>query len=103
MAVPTNITSELAALQAQVAAAKPLQSAPFATVKAIQLNAQNLVVDIDVAVANSGTLDTWISPSDPGTIISGVLGLYGNALDQSVLSNMRGYVGRATSNLDQVN
>lgn len=103
MSVPANVLSELSALQTQVAAAKPLQSAPYATIKAIQLNAQNLVADIDAAVISTmGSLDTWTAPTDPDLMVSGVLSLLQNAVDQTALTNMRGFVGRATSNLDQL-
>jgi hypothetical protein len=102
MSIPANITSELAYLQTQVAAAAPLNNAPFATVKAIQLNAGNLVGDIESALTSTSKLDTWAAPVDPISMVNGFDGLVAAAEDQSKLSLMRGLVGRATSNLDQL-
>ena len=103
MTIPLNITTELSSLQAQVAAASPLANAPRSTVLALQLNAQQLVSDVQSALAGgTSTLDTWLAPNDPALIVSGVLGLSATALDQSNLSLMRGVTGRAASNLDQL-
>lgn len=102
MTIPSNITSELAYLQSQVAAAAPLNNAPFATVKAIQLNAGNLVSDIQAVLTATSKLDTWAAPVDPISMVSGFDGLVAEAADQSSLALMRGLVGRATSNLDQL-
>ena len=103
MSIPANITAELASLQAQVTAASPLRSASFATVKALQLNAANLVADVQAAlIAPDNTLDTYVATADPVAIISGVLGLLDAALDQSNLALMRGVTGRVASNLDQL-
>ena len=100
--IPTNITTELAGLQAQTAAAAPLASASHATVAALQLNAGKLVNDIQTALAAASTLDSWAAPIDPGAIVSGFAGVVTASQDQSSLSLMRGLVGRATSNLDQI-
>ena len=103
MTIPTTITSELAVLQAQVTAASPLSSASSPTLTAIKLNAEQLVSDINSALATAaGALDTWTSPTDPNAIVSGVLGLLSNAEDQAKLSNMAGFVGRSNKNLDQL-
>ena len=103
MSIPANITAELAALQAQTAAAAPLQAAPRAAVVALQLNAAQLVADLDTALTGaSGSLDSWAAPSDPLSIASGILGLAQAAADQTTLSDMRGAVGRAAANLNQV-
>jgi len=100
--IPVSISTELQALQVQVAAALPLEEAPFSTIKAIQLNAINLTADIQSALVASSTLDTWIAPVDAMSLISGYLGVVSAADDQQALSLMRGIVGRATSNLDQL-
>jgi hypothetical protein len=101
--IPANITSELAALQQQTAAAQPLASASRPTITAIQLNAGQLLSDIDVALlAAAGSLDTWTPPTDPDAIVAGILGLLESADDQAGLCNMEGYVGRAAKNLDQL-
>jgi hypothetical protein len=103
MTIPANITTELASLQAQVAAAAPLKAASRATIKALQLNAAQLVSDVQTAlVAPGNLLDTWVAPADPSSIIAGVNSLVVTAVDQGNLSLMRGVIGRATSNLDQL-
>lgn len=102
MSIPVNITTELTDLQAQVAAATPLDAAPFSTIKALQLNAGNLVADIQTALTASSTLDTWTAPIDAPSIISGFQLVVTAAEDQNTLSLMRGVVGRAASNLNEL-
>ena len=103
MTIPANITTEITALQAQVAAAAPLTGASQATLTAMQLNAAQLVRDIDGALTSAaGVLDTWTAPVGTALIIAGIVELSGNAQDQSTLAKWRGYIGRATSNLDQL-
>jgi hypothetical protein len=102
MAIPFNITTELSSLQAQVAIAAPLASAPFSTIKAIQLNAGNLVNDIQTALTGASALDTWTAPPDPISMATGFNSLVAAAEDQGNLSLMRGVAGRAASNLDQL-
>jgi hypothetical protein len=102
MSIPANITSELTFLENQVTAAKPLANAPYATVKAMQLNAGNLVNDIQTALTATSTLDTWVAPIDAPTMVTGFDAIVTAAQDQSTLSLMRGVVGRAASNLDQL-
>jgi hypothetical protein len=101
--IPAIVTTELADLQTQVAAAAPLTSASRATVTALQLNAAQLIADIDAAVVTTaGQLDSWVATTEPNAIVAGVISLLTSATDQSALANMRGYVGRSTSNLDQI-
>jgi hypothetical protein len=100
--IPANITSELAFLQTQVAAAKPLSNAPFTSVKAMQLNAGNLVADIQTVLVATNTLDTWVAPVDPASMVLGFGAVVIAADDQNNLSSMRGLVGRVASNLDQL-
>jgi hypothetical protein len=102
MTIPINITIELASLQAQVTAGAPLNNAPFATIKAMQLNAGNLVSDIQSALTSSSVLDTWVPAVDPISIITGFNIAVTAGEDQNTLSLMRGVVGRAASNLDQL-
>jgi hypothetical protein len=103
MTIPATVTAELTSLQAQVKAAGALNSAPRATVQAIKLNSAQLVSDVQAAlVAPNNLLDTWIAPVDPADIISGVLQVAEAGNDQNALALMRGVVGRANSNLDQV-
>jgi hypothetical protein len=101
--IPANITSELTNLQVQVAAATPLNNANFATIKAIQLNAGNLVADIQSALtASPNRLDTWAAPVDAISMIAGFQLSVTAARDQADLSLMRGVVGRVASNVDQL-
>jgi hypothetical protein len=102
MSIPANIAGEWTALQAQVTAATPVANASFATVKAMQLNADNLVADLQGALVTSSILDTWSAPSDPASIVSGFQTVLTAADDQNTLSLMRGIAGRIASNLDQV-
>jgi len=103
MTIPANITSELTALQAQLAAAEPLSTASSPTIVALQLNTENFLDDVGAALdAASGTLDTWTAPVDPVSIVNGVLGLLSSAQDQNTLANIQGYVGRANANIDQL-
>lgn len=103
MSIPANITTELRSLQAQVIAAAPLANASTATITALQLNAGNLVADIQAAlVAPGNLLDVWVSPIDPISIVGGVLSVLSASQDQNKLSLMRGVIGRVASNLDQL-
>lgn len=101
--IPASITTALVSIEAQVVAASPLANAPRSTITALQLNAQALTASVQSAlVASPSLLDTWIAPPDPQVMVNGVLNLLSIAIDQSNLSLMRGLVGRATSNLDQL-
>ncbi len=114
MTIPNNVTTELASLEAQVTAATPLKNASFATIKAMQLNAANLVADIQTALTtttlipnivlmtDSVQLDTWTAPLDPAGIVAGINLSVVAAENQNTLSLMRGVVGRVASNLDQL-
>jgi hypothetical protein len=102
MSIPTAITTALSSLQGQVAAAAPLASASQATKTALKLNAAALVASVQSQLTATSLLDTFVAPSDPSLIIAGVLQLEQAAADQSTLSLMRGAIGRATSNLDQL-
>jgi hypothetical protein len=100
--ISQDIQDELVELQAQVAAATPLENATTAEVKAIQLNAQNLTDDIQTALVATGTLDSWSAPSDAPTIIVGFNDIVTQATDEALLSLLRGVIGRVTSNVDQL-
>lgn len=112
--IPTSITDALTSLQAQVVASSPLVNAPFSQIIAMQLNASALVAMIQTALTtttlipnivlttDSVLLDTWAAPVDPITIVNGVNNVITSAQNQNQLSLMRGIVGRATSNLDQI-
>lgn len=101
--IPANITTELGSLQAQVAAATPLEQASAPTIKALQLNAEQLANDCEQAEYSlAGALDAFTAPTDPEDIIQAVLGAFGNAMDEANITQMRGLVGRAVSNLNQL-
>jgi hypothetical protein len=113
MSVPANIVTELQFLQAQVAAVGDLRTAEVATVTAMELNATNLLLDIDTALATAAgstrditgafiNLDTWLPPIDVGLIVSDIQILLVCAQDQTTLSTMRGVVGRASVMLNNL-
>jgi hypothetical protein len=113
MTIPANVVSELEFLQAQVAAVGDLRTAEVATVTAMELNATNLLLDIDTALATAAgstrditgafiNLDTWQAPIDVGLIVSDIQILLVCAQDQATLSAMRGVVGRASVMLNNL-
>jgi hypothetical protein len=102
MTISASITTALTSLQAQVAAAQPLANASQATRTALKLNAGALVADIQAALVASSLLDTWTPSTDPAVIVAGVNSVVTAAQDENTLSLMRGVVGRAASNLDQL-
>jgi hypothetical protein len=102
MTISASITTALTSLQAQVAAAQPLANASQATRTALKLNAGALVADIQTALVASSLLDTWTPSTDPAVIVAGVNSVVTAAQDENTLSLMRGVVGRAASNLDQL-
>jgi len=102
MTIPVNVSSELRSLQDQLVAATPLSKASFPTIRALQLNAYQLVVDIQSAITQPNLLDTWTAPTDPVSMITGFQTVATAGNDQNTLSLMRGVVGRAASNLDQL-
>ena len=102
MTISASITTALTSLEAQVAAAQPLANASQATRTALKLNAGALVADIQTALVASSLLDTWTPSTDPAVIVAGVNSVVTAAQDENTLSLMRGVVGRAASNLDQL-
>lgn len=114
MSIPANIMTEIASLQAQTVANAPLSNASRANIIAMQLNAAQLVSDVDAAQSPlAGVLDSWTAfqpvsityPNgtiDPQQIVNGVLRLLGNAQDENAIVLMRGLVGRVADNLDQL-
>lgn len=116
MPIPSSILIELADLQAGVTAATPLISASDVTIEALQLNAEQLVSDVQttlvavsvvtgtnqVSTTDGSILDGWTAPVDPISMVSGLLTVDDAATDQSSLSLMRGVVGRVSINLNQI-
>lgn len=58
MTIPANITTELAALQTQLTNAEPLSSASAPTITALQLNAHQLLDDLDDALIDAAGANT---------------------------------------------
>ena len=102
MTISASITTALTNLEAQVAAAQPLANASQATRTALKLNAGALVASIQAALVAPSLLDTWAPSTDPAVIVAGVNSVVTAAQDENTLSLMRGVVGRAASNLDQL-
>ena len=103
MTIPTSITTALTSLQTQVAAAAPLNAASRPTITALQLNAEALLKQVDAAQYSlAGALDTWTPSIDPADITTGVVGLLNSAVDERDIVQMRGIIGRAVSNLNQL-
>jgi|SRR6185437_12538621 len=102
MAISSTITTALASLQAQLTAAAPLESASHSTIVALQLNLDNLVISTQSALTATSILDTYVAPTDPISIIPGILQLTTAATDAANLSLMSGSVGRVNHNLDQL-
>lgn len=103
MSIPTSITTALTSLELQVQAAYPLANANHSTIVAIQLNAVYLLNNIQTTLTLSNSLlDTWTAPVDGPSIAKGITNILSAAQDQENLSLMRGVVGRATSNLEQL-
>ncbi|SRR5258708_4565548 len=113
MTIPAAITTALASLQTQVVTSTPLVNTPHSNLVAIQLNAATLTANIQTALTtttltslilttDSTLLDKWVPPADAVTIVTGVLSVLVAAQNQNSLSLLRGVVGRAASNLNQV-
>ena len=102
MSIPSSITTALTNLQAQVIAAEPMINASRASLFAIQLNTDSLLINIQKSLTATSILDTYSASTNPALIVSEVLQLATAATDQNTLSTMRGYVGRADKNIDQV-
>jgi hypothetical protein len=101
MTVPAKITASLTALQAQVAAAAPLQAAPYSALRAIQLNANRLEADTTLALYDAaGQLDTWIAPPNQPGMISGFQAMVESALDEWRILDMLAVISRAALNID---
>jgi hypothetical protein len=101
MSIPAVLIKELTDLQAQVAAAQPLSSAPRADLKAIELNAETLEINTTLALYNAaGGLDTWVAPRDQIGIIAGVQTAVQSSVDQWKLLDMLEVVSRAVLNID---
>ena len=103
MTLPVAITTELNSLEAQVTAAQPLNKASWQTIRALQLNGDKLVQDVELAQYSLvGQLDTWIAPTQPEPIIVGVVKVCNSAIDEASITQLRGITGRVAANLNQL-
>jgi len=105
MAIPQTIINEFAFIQTQINAALPLTAATHATIVALQLNADQLVIDCEQAQGSLvGQLDTyvWTPGDDPVNIVVAVQGLNASAADEANIVLLRGLAGRMASNLNQL-
>ena len=95
MAIPATIQAEIAAITAAFQAATPLKQAPRAAVTALQINAAQIVADVDSALAGAaGALDTFAAPLMPADIAAGVSALLTASQNQTDLADLRGLAGR---------
>lgn len=96
MTLPADLSAQVVALQAAVAAAYPVAQAGAPTVKTLQAQARVLVQAMDAAI-------TTYDPSAIDTsTAAGVQAYIAAAETQTSIAGARGYVGRVLSNLDQV-
>lgn len=103
MGVTAAITAAIGALQTAVTAARPLEQAPGSTLFGLREQIGTLVRYVDSAIAASkGTLDGPEPDGTPQAILASFVALAGSAADQSALVDLRGFVGRAAVNFDQV-
>jgi hypothetical protein len=102
MTVPANISSEVTALRSQIAAAAPLTNASYATITALQLNAEQLVNDSSAALLAPSILDNYVVSPDPAAMIPEVLQIYQTSLDMNNINVINYKVGRVSINLDQL-
>lgn len=103
MTIPASLQAEVIALNTAFLAADPLSQSPRAAITALQINAAQLVADIDTALTGaSGALDTFSAPTDAPSIASGFSALLTASQNQSDLADLRGLAGRVASNLEQV-
>ena len=104
MAIPVTITNQLADLQTAFDAASPIDTAATRSqILGLQFRAAQLVAACDATLpAAAGALDTATVPDMPTDMVKTVLALLQSAQDQTVLAEVRGLIGRAASNLDQV-
>ena len=103
MTIPAALAADLAAFQSNVSAAAPLRYAPPLQIAALVAQGAALLSRVDAAIAGAGAALMAPEPSGhPTKMISDLRGVAQASLDQSALSDLRGYLGRAVFNLAQV-
>lgn len=101
MTIPTDISDGLNALASAFNDAAPLANAGRDTVLALRGQAEALVETIDMEVTAGGAaLDNYTLPLYSSLYADSFLTLLGQCEDQQTEAEMRGYVGRVTSNLN---
>lgn len=101
--IPTAISNALNALSTNFGIADPLNSAGKAAVTSLQSQAENLVSAIDASnTSMSPSIDGFVQPANIASLPGALLGLQQSVIDQSNLSQMRGFIGRVVYNLNQV-
>jgi hypothetical protein len=101
--IPTAISDALTALSMDFGIADPLNSAGKAAVTSLQSQAENLVSAIDASNTSiSPSIDAFMQPANIASLPDALLGLQQSVIDQSNLSQMRGFIGRVVYNLKQV-
>ena len=99
--IPATIPAAIASLQTAVNTAAPLARSSTLIIKALQKQGDALVDLVDATLlASAGGLDGPDLSGMPPLLVSGLLGLLNAAQTQAQLSAMRGFVGRAASNLE---
>lgn len=101
--IPAAVSDGLAGLQTAAQAAQPLDRAPASQIGSLMTTGVALLGTIDIALSATGKpLDVGDPSGHPLAMISAVQRLADAARDQSILADMRGYVGRAVLNISQV-
>lgn len=100
--IPATLAASLKAYRDDVAAAKPVATLTPLQLASLVSQGRALVVAIDEALAAISTiLDTPDPSGHPLVMIADVRARLAAAQDQTVLSDLRGFVGRAVLNLTQ--
>ena len=103
MTIPASVTAAIASFVSATQSAAPLASQPRAILQAVQAQGAALLTTIDAAVLGaSGQLDGPDPSGMPQVLVNELTALAVSAFDQSALADMRGFVGRAVANLDQL-
>ena len=100
--IPTSVSNGLIAFKAAVKAAAPVSSLTALQLASLVSQGRAVVDAIDAALEDAGPpLDAGDPTGFPGDFVGILNGLDTATGDQSTLSDMRGYVGRAVLNLAQ--
>lgn len=101
--ISAKIVSDLASLQANLAASAPLNAQTKILIEALKGEGNDLLNEINAAVDPAGVP---LEADDPtgfaGDMVPVLLGLATASEDQTTLTDVRGLVGRALFNLSQV-